>query len=157
MYFFLDVGKLSVLATLCKEFDVEWIKEKIKNYLEKIETRPGIGLTSKYLLSNLEIASKMEFNEATTNLVNQLDESFIYIQMYPEFSALDTKGKILIARKRLWFLMNFVDNTTKDLLLNNETAGLLSILKDFKQKPISFAKSPNKHSYQNYTVRHHRK
>ena len=80
----------------------------------------------------------MDFVEAEINLVKQLDKSFIFVQMYPEFSSLDTKTKILVARKRLWFLMDFLDDKTKGLLLNSETAGLLSVLKNRNQKPIHF-------------------
>ena len=80
----------------------------------------------------------MESFEAELNLVKQLDKSFIFVQMYPEFSSLDTKTKILVARKRLWFLMKFLDDETKRLLLNNESAGLLSVLTNYNQKPIQF-------------------
>ena len=133
MLLFSGVTNLGSLAAMFIEFDVAWVKEKIKDYLEKIEQN-----TTQSLLLDLDIASKMEFVQAETNLINQLDESFIFIQMYPEFSALDTKTKILVARKRLWFLMDFLDNKTKDLLLNNESAGLLSILINYNQKPIRF-------------------
>ena len=125
---------------MSKEFNVEWVKEKIKNHLEKIEINhtPQGSSKSQILLLNLAIASNLEFVQAEINLVNQLDKSFIFVQMYPEFSSLDTKTKILVARKRLWFLMKFLDDETKDLLLNNESAGLLSVLTYYNQKPIEF-------------------
>ena len=116
------------------------MKEKIKNHLEKIEINhtPQGNSKSQILLLNLAIASNLEFVQAEINLVNQLDKSFIFVQMYPEFSSLDTKTKILVARKRLWFLMKFLDDEKKDLLLNNESAGLLSVLTNYNQKPIQF-------------------
>ena len=96
---------------------------------------------TKHLLVFLEIASKMGFEDAEKNLVNQLHDSFIFFQMYSEFSALSTKAKILVARKRLWFLLNNLADeecNDKNLFLNTESAGLLSVLVNYNQKPIDF-------------------
>ena len=93
------------------------------------------------LLLCLGIASKMNFNEAEINLVNQMSENFVIIQMRPEFSSLDIKTKVLVARKRLWVLSNLIqsdNNFLFNVFLNDESAGLLSILKDYKQGLVTF-------------------
>ena len=100
----------------------------------------GDGKTQQILVY-LGIASKMNFSEAETNLVNQISESFVITNMRPEFSSLDRKTKILVARKRLWYMMNGWDEgfgDAKHKFLNNKSAGLMSILIDYNQKTIKF-------------------
>ena len=132
---------LSAFSALCEEFKVEWVKDRIKDYLENLNIDEVFDQDlndTQLLLMYLEIASKLDFEDAEKNLVDQLHESFVFIQMYPEFSALSTKTKILVARKRLCFLLNFCSRKSKNLYLNTESAGLLSVLVNYQQKPIHF-------------------
>ena len=132
---------LTAFADICKEFQVDWINDRIKSFLETLNMS-GDEETHQLLVC-LGIASKMNFNEAEENLVDQMSENFVITQMRQEFSSLDTKTKVLVARKRLGFLMwschfgfqNFVE---VKVFLNNESAGLLSILKDYRQKEVTF-------------------
>ena len=142
-FYFLDVKNLSVFADLCQELQVDWAKERIRTYLETLEVSSVIKEKNpQHILVYLGIASKMNFAKAETNLVNQLHENFVITQMHPQFSVLETKAKILVARKRLWFIMNVWDikdnPTPKNVFLNSESSGMLSILKDFNQKPMVF-------------------
>ena len=130
---------LTAFADICQEFQVDWINDRIKSYLETLKVN-GDEKTHQ-LLVYLRIASKMNFNEAEKNLVNQMSENFVITQTRPEFLSLDTKTKVLVARKRLWLLSMFFERRNEFVLntfLNDESAGLMSILKDYKQISIEF-------------------
>ena len=125
------------LASICKEYQVDWLIKKIENYLQEIIPR-GIEKTTEQILHYLKLASQMCFDKVEIMLLQCLNQAFDVIQAKDEFSLLNRRGKILVTRKCLWNVTSIdaVEPNSKRILMDTEGFGLLSILKDFEQKPI---------------------
>ena len=136
-FVFLDLADVSSLAYLCQEYQVDWLLDKIKDYLSKVQiTDLSLQLRYLHLLEGIGFGN-LELLE--NNLLNQVTDIFLDIQSNPLFSSCERRLQIMVARKRLWFLLDNVDSDTKLTFLNTGNVGLLSIFKKYKQTPIKFA------------------
>ncbi|XP_066920121.1 uncharacterized protein [Clytia hemisphaerica] len=125
---------LYTLASLCKEYKIEWLMLKIEKFVQDLDMSK---LSAKETLVFLKLSSIYGFTKAEQRLVNQVNEDFLKLQMHQEFTWLNTRAKVLLARKRLWSLLkNFQE---KSYLLNELNVGLLSVLKDYKQYEFEFS------------------
>ena len=109
---------------------------KIENFVEDLDFSK---LDTKELLTYLKLASIYGFAQAEHRLVNQIKENFLKLQMYQEFTWLNIRTKVLLARKRLWTLLK--DFQERPYLLNTQNVGLLSLLADYEQMEFSFGTS----------------
>ena len=131
------------LACLCMEYRIDWVVQRIKLH---IETKSFVFASqpSKEILKHLKLSSLLKFVEAEQNLLNQIDEPFIILETYEEFTWLNPRVKLSIARKRLATLMSNLSSVTgkeRDLLLNTNGFGLISVFEHHQQQPINFEQS----------------
>ena len=98
--FFIEHSNLFSLTSLCQEYQVDWLMRKVESYLEEIELS-----TSDRILEYLRVASGMDFEVAFDNILNQINESFPYLQTNKLFTILERKTQVVIARKRLYLLL----------------------------------------------------
>ena len=116
-----------MLSPLCREYQVDWLIEKIKDYIKS----GSISCKTKNILRYLVYSEEMNFGlDIDTELINSFEDNFHTIQMCSEFQNLSLKMQILIARKRLWLLMRNLKPTDSSVLLNDENYGLLSIFEE---------------------------
>ena len=156
--FVIENVDIFTLASICKEYQVDWLIKKIENYLQENIPRE-IAKTTEQILHYLKLASQMCFDKVERMLLQRLDQPFDVIQAKDEFNLLNRRAKILVARKCLWDIsinnstsINnltsitylFMEKETRRILMNTEEFGLLSILKDFKQKPIEMDQQSKK-------------
>ena len=130
--FFLDLADIMVLSPLCREYQVEWLTERIKDYIKE---------TNCYWKSTvfkcLKLSEEMNFGQSVNeSLINELHENFPILQTSTRFMSLSSQMQILIARKRLWLLLRFMKEDNREVLLNEEGYGFLSIFEG--QKVFNF-------------------
>ena len=127
-----------VLAILCQEYQIDWLSNRIENYLLHAKIR-----NTDLLLEYMQLSKKMDFKfKVVTNLINQFTDYFPIIQTSPFFASIDRQLQILVARKRLFYLLEGIDQNTKTIFLNKEGFGLLSIFEDSYQSLIGFSLNP---------------
>ena len=76
-------------------------------------------------------------------LVNSLHDDFHSLQTSSEFSPLTRHKKILIARKRLWLLLRHFKDVDRNLILNEEDQGFLSIFEEQTVFKFQYHKTEN--------------
>lgn len=133
---FISTGYTNIksLATLCQEYQVDWLSDRIENYLSHAKI-----FGTDLLLEYMQLSKNMNFKfEVVTNLLNQFSDHFPKIQSSPLFVSVDRHIQILVARKRLFYLLEGIDQNIKTTFLNKEDFGLLSIFKDLYQSFIRF-------------------
>ena len=142
MFFFSDFdnSNFASLCQLCEEYQTIWLATKISKALEKFEVPSSTEKVVK-LLELVSISKKMNWKNATRKLLNQLSESFIILQTFPEFSELDVDIKVIIARQRLWKFALTKDQEFDGFdiemikwIINTKEAGLLSIFQEGDQE-----------------------
>ncbi|XP_066918616.1 uncharacterized protein [Clytia hemisphaerica] len=131
-----DDMNLETLASLCQEYRIDWLLKKIEEFIEE-KTVSFSPISTEKLLKYLKIASIYGFEKAMEKIVQKVDKSFITLQMYEEFTWLNTSVKILLARKRLWEIL---PKDERDIIMNTNEITMLSVLADFKQEKFSFEK-----------------
>ena len=113
------------MAFLRQEYQVDWLSNRIENYLLSAKI-----FDTDLLLEYMQLSKKMNFKvEVATNLLNQFSDNFQKIQASPLFASVDRQMQILVARKRLFYLLEGIDINIKTIFLNKEDYGLLSIFK----------------------------
>ena len=133
------------LASICQEYQVQWIIDKIGCYVtEKVNFDDE---TYQSQLRFLKLACMIEKEETIEELIQVLNEPFQVLKMTEEFTCLNTSTKILIARKCLFELgnkkfkiMSYSPEKLAEfqLLTNENGCGLLSILKEYSQIEFTF-------------------
>ena len=138
------------LASICQEYQVQWIIDKIGNYIT--EELKFDDETYQTRLRFLKLVCMIKKEEKIEELIQTLDEPFQVLKMTEEFTWLNTSTKILIARKCLFELGNKKFKIMSDLpeqlaefqLLTTENGcGLLSILKEYSQIEFTFENIDN--------------
>ena len=121
-----------MLANLCQEYQIDWLLDKIENYLNVARI---INLNTQ--LEYLQLVRKMELKDDTElALIKKITAYFPEIQSNPFFPLLDRSVKLKIALRRLrnildQFVKNnlFIDtelkNTEKDSLIYHKERGLI--------------------------------
>ena len=127
-FFYLEYPDISALSPLCREYQVDWLTEKIKeSILDEGWNQGETDVTLKYLTLSEGMGFGSSFDEV---LINAFSDSFISIHMCPDFMSLSRKMQVMIARKRLWFLLRSFDDDDRSLILNEEDCGFLSIFEE---------------------------
>ena len=124
---------LETLASLCQEYKIDWLLKKIEKFVENVPLM--FSSCTEKLLKYLKLSSLYGFQKAMEKLVQVIDESFITLQMYEEFTWLNTSAKILLARKRLWKML---PHNEREKVMNTNGFALLSVFGDFKQEEFNF-------------------
>ncbi|XP_066911876.1 uncharacterized protein [Clytia hemisphaerica] len=136
---------LYALTSICQEYQVQWIIDKIGNYIaEEIEFGDE---TYQSQLRLLKLVSMMGFDYTRKELIQVLNEPFQVLKMTEEFTWLNKSTKILVARKCLFELgkKNIVLFYSKlsyrkkfKLLTNKESFALMNVLEKYAQDEIFF-------------------
>ena len=120
---------MPVLAPLCREYQVDWLTNKIIATIK--EDASSVDMGKQYILKYLSFSEEMDFGTVNdAPLVNSLHDNFHSLQTCSEFSSLSHNKKILIARKRLWLLLRHLGDEDRNLILNEEDIGFLSIFEE---------------------------
>ena len=126
---FIDETDVFILSPLCQEYQIDWLIDRIRRHISICTTSK-----SNTLLEYLLIADRIGFN-LEERLTNQISEPFPILQTYTEFSQLNRRTQILIARKCLWkLLMDKIEASIADHIL-------VSIFKKLGQKLLREALS----------------
>eukprot|EP00111_Clytia_hemisphaerica_P015762 TCONS_00046536-protein len=137
---------LYALASICQEYQVQWIIDKIGNYIST-KVKFG-GETYQSLLRFLKLACMIKKEDVVKKLIQILDQPFQLLKMTEEFTWLNTSAKILVARKCLFTLAEESFNESEaslpanrvkfNLLMNEDGCGLLNILQEYSQIEFDF-------------------
>ena len=116
---------MSVLSPLCREYQVDWLLEKMEDCIND----GTYYVTKESTLKNLLLFEEMNFGPCD-KLINTIKDDFPSIHMSVDFMALSSKVQVMIARKRMWLLLRGFDKESRKMLLNEEDCGFLSIFED---------------------------
>ncbi|XP_066928540.1 uncharacterized protein [Clytia hemisphaerica] len=119
-----DYPDVFILSQLCREYQVDWLLEKIRDFINK-----GRFLTKRWILKGILLCEAMNFDPCEV-LVNSIEDNFLDIHMSKDFMELSSKMQVLIARKRMWLLLRNSDEKKRKMLFNEEDCGFLSIFDD---------------------------
>ena len=117
------------LASLCQEYQVQWIIDEIESYISHEIRFEDETYQSK--LRFLKLTSMMGFNQSVEELIQVLDKSFQVLKMTEEFTWLNTSTKILITRKCLFELGEKIQVGRRPTLNNRNRS---SPVEQFKKK-----------------------
>ena len=129
------------MLSLCREYQVDWLAEKIKMFVIKIAFMDTDEIL-KYLVLSEEMDFGKSFDEA---LINALSDSFVSIRMKAKFKSLSLTTQIMIVRKRLWLHLRAFNVVSRDHILNMKDIGFLSIFEG--QPVIKFADNAFEQKY----------
>ena len=144
MLLFLENVDIFTLASLSKEYQVDWLTKRIEKYLEEnISQITGPYSNSEKVLRYFKLASNMRFHRVTILLLRSLGEPFNILQTSEGFSDLNVRAKIMVARKCLWDFTfeQEIETTSKKSLLDSIEFGLLTVLKEFDQQCLQLDES----------------
>ena len=123
---------INALAFLCQEYQVDWLSDRIENYLLHVK------ITDTYrILEYIQFSEKMDLKEnVVNNLYQQISDHFPVLQGSPLFALISRQIQMKIARKRLYGLMRFISiqNEVRNTLLCNYDNGLRYFFRDFFPK-----------------------
>ena len=126
--FFSDYPDITVLAPLCREYQVDWLTNQIKDF---IYGDASSNQDKDCILKYLSVSEEMDFGSINdVKLINSLHDNFHSLQTSTDFPLLSRQKQILIARKRLWLLLRHLDEEDRNLILNEEQRGFLSVFED---------------------------
>eukprot|EP00111_Clytia_hemisphaerica_P000482 TCONS_00001385-protein len=127
----IDFPDITILAPLCREYQVDWLTKKIKDFIRVRAARLNKKGSKIVALNYLSFSEEIGFDESNdTLLVNSLSCGFHSLQTCLEFSVLSRHKQVLIARKRLWLLLRHFFDKYRDLILNEEGFGFLSLFEE---------------------------
>ena len=121
-HFFIVKTDFESLASLCEEYQVDWLMKNIEEHLETVKIDD-----QRTRLRILRLSVDLNFKKAQLVIFKQIVDPFPWLQTYKEFSMLCRKNQIAIAFQRLIYLTkDILDKNSKDYLFGNHS-GFLSI------------------------------
>lgn len=127
----LDKTNIWALGALCHEYQVDWLVEKIKSFINKNYTVAN----TKTLLRYLALTEDMQFGMHLQKiLIGKLTGHFQHISMHLEFLLLSRRIQVWIARVNLSCLLKNLSFTWMvRMIIASE---IESIFKDLDQQNI---------------------
>ena len=116
------------LTPLCREYQVDWLFEKLQDSLKE----PNEAFEDlETLLKCILFAEEMNFDQSIKAiLINEVSDDFLSFHMSSDFMSLSKNTQVLIARKRLWLLLRKIEKENRTMILNEKDCGLLFIFED---------------------------